>query len=107
MVGGTRKGVRRNALVIIQVAICTLVLVGMGLCQSSLYNLRHVDPGFSARNLVAVTVYLEGEGYSESRGKELYETLRRTVSALSGVESVSLAWDLPLFGAGEAPVQAS
>ena len=57
VVGGTRKRVRRNALVIVQVAVCTLVLVGMGLCQRNLYNLRHVDPGFSARNLVAVMVY--------------------------------------------------
>ncbi len=105
VVGGARKGVLRNALVIIQIAICTLVLVGMGLCQSSLYNLRHADPGFAARNLVGVTVYLEGEGYSEPRGKELYGTLRRTVSALPGVESVSLAWDLPLFGLSEVPVQ--
>ncbi len=105
VVGGTGKGVRRNALVIIQVAICTLVLVGMGLCQRNLYNLRHVDPGFSARNLVAVAVYVESEGSSEARGKELYETLRRTVSALPGVESVSLTWDLPLFGASEVPVQ--
>jgi predicted permease len=105
VVGGTRKGVRRNTLVVIQIAICTLVLVGMGLCQSSLYNLRHADPGFSARNLVAVTVYLEGEGYSEPRGKELYGTLRRTVSALPGVESVSLALNLPLFGGSEESVQ--
>jgi macrolide transport system ATP-binding/permease protein len=105
VVGGTRKGVRRNALVLVQIAICTLALVGMGLCQSSLYNLRHVDPGFSARNLVAVTVYPESEGYSEARAKELYQTLRRTVSALPGVESVSLAWDLPLFGASQVPVQ--
>ncbi len=105
VVGGTGKRVRRNTLVVIQVAICTLVLVGMGLCQSSLYNLRHVDPGFSARNLVAVTIYLEGEGYSEARARPFYDTLRRTVSALPGVESVSLAWDLPLFGASEVPVQ--
>jgi predicted permease len=104
-VGGTGKSVRRNALVIIQVAICTLVLVGMGLCQRNLYNLRHVDLGFSARNLVAVTAYLESEGYSETRGKQFYETLRRTVSALPGTESVSLAWDLPLFGANEVPVR--
>jgi predicted permease len=104
-VGGTRKSVRRNTLVIIQVAVCTLVLVGMGLCQRNLYNLRHVDLGFSARNLVADTVYVEGEGYDEARGKELYSTLRRTVAALPGVESVSLAWDLPLLGTSEVPVQ--
>jgi hypothetical protein len=88
-VGGTRKAVRRNTLVVSRVAICTLVLVGMGLCQRNLYNLLQVDPGFSARNLVAVTVSLAGEGYTEARGKESYETLRRTVSALPGVESIS------------------
>jgi macrolide transport system ATP-binding/permease protein len=105
VIGGTGKGVRRNALLIVQIATCTLVLVGMGLCQRNLYNLRHADPGFSARNLVAVTVYLEGEGYSVARGKEFYETLRRTAAGLAGVESVSLALDLPLFGASEVPVQ--
>ena len=105
VVGGTPKPARRNALVIVQVAVCTLVLVGTGLCLRNLYNLRRADLGFSARNLVAVTVYLEGEGYSEIRGKELSQTFRRTVAALAGVESVSLAWDLPLFGASEVPVQ--
>ena len=103
-VGGTRKSARRSALVIVQVAVCTLVLVGMGLCQRSLYNLRHADPGFSARNLVAAPVYLES--YSEARVKELYGNLRRAVSALPGVESVSLASGLPvLIGLGEIPVQ--
>jgi len=104
-VGGTRKSVRRNALVIVQVAVCTLVLVGMGLCQRNLYNLRHTDLGFRARNLVADTVYVESEGYDETRVKQLYGTLRRAISALPGVESVSLAQDLPVFGASAVPVQ--
>ena len=105
VVGGTRKGIRRNALVIVQVGICTLVLVGMGLCQRNLYNLRHVDPGFPARNLVAVQVYPKSEGSSEAQGKERYGRLRTAVSALPGVESVSLASDLPLLGESAVPVQ--
>jgi transcriptional regulator len=32
VVGGTRKNLRRNVLVVVQVAVCTLVLLGMGLC---------------------------------------------------------------------------
>jgi predicted permease len=104
VVGGTRKNARRNILVAVQVAVCTLVLVGMGLCQRNLYNLRHTDVGFTARRLVANTIYLEGEGYSEQRGKALYGTLRRTVAALPGVEQVALAWDLPLYGASQVPV---
>jgi hypothetical protein len=104
-VGGTRKAARRNVPVIVEVAIATLVLVGMGLCQRNLHNLRHADLGFSARNLVAATVYLDAEGYSGERGKQFHETLRRTAAALPGVESVSLAWELPLFGDSEVPVQ--
>jgi predicted permease len=105
VVGGARKAVRRNALVIVQIAVGTLVLVGMGLCQRNLYNLRHVDLGFSARHLVAVTIYLPGEGYNEARGKVFYETLRSTAAALPGVDAVTLAGDLPLLGVSPTPVE--
>lgn len=105
VVGGTRKNARRNALVIVQVAVCTLVLVGMGLCQRNLYNLRHTDLGFSARNLVGDTVYIAGEGYDETRGKQLYEKLRQTVSAVPGVEAVTLSLGLPVLGASPLPVE--
>jgi len=106
-VGGTRKSVWRNALVIVQVAICTFVLVGMGLGQRNLYNLRHANLGFSARNLIAVNVFLRAEGYdTEARGREFYDTLRRTVSGLPGVQSVTLASELPLLGSSAIPLQA-
>ena len=106
VVGGTRKGVRRNILVIVQVAICTLVLVGMGLCQRSLYNLRHVDPGFSARNLVAVQVYPASRSESEVQVKETYRRLSAAVAGLPGVESVTLAVELPLsLGFWKVPVE--
>jgi putative ABC transport system permease protein len=108
-VGGTRKNVRRNVLVIVQVAMCTLVLVGMGLCQRDLYNLRHVDIGFSARNLIAVPVYGNAQGFSEERGKELYKELysevHRKVSELPGVEAATLSSDIPLLGSSNEPVQ--
>ncbi len=104
-VGGTRKNVRRNALVIVQVAMCTLVLVGMGLCQRDLYNLRRVDPGFSARNLIALPVFAANEGVSQERAKELYREVHRKVSELPGVESASLSSDIPLLGGSGEPVQ--
>jgi predicted permease len=105
-VGGTRKHAWRNALVIIQVAVCTFVLVGMGLAQRDLYNLRNADLGFSSRRLMAVNVYLRAENYDEPRGKLFYNTLRQTTAALPGVQSVTLAQNLPLFGSGgPVPVQ--
>ncbi len=106
VVGGTRKNVRRSALVIVQVAVCTLVLVGMGLCQRSLYNLRHTDPGFSYRNLLAVAIYPQGEKPTPARAQELQENVRRAVSTLAGVESVTVASGLPLaLGYNEVPVK--
>ena len=96
----------RSAMVIIQVAVCTLVLIGMGLCWRSLYNLRHVDPGFAARNLIGVQVFPRGEIYTQVRGKELYDSLRTRARALPGVESVGMASDLPLLGGKEEQVKA-
>ena len=94
---------RRNVLVIAQVAVCTLVLVGMGLCERSLYNLRHVDPGFSARNLIAMTVF--PRKMPEAKGRSSSEDVRRKVSELPGVEAETLAPELPLLGASPDPVQ--
>ena len=104
VVGGSQKSVRRNALVIVQVAVCTLVMVGMGLCQRNLYNMRHDDFGFSAHNLVALNVYTEAEGYKQSEAADFYDKLRRTTAALPGVQAVTLAWDLPLFGSQDLPI---
>ena len=105
VVGGTRKNARRKALVIVQVAVCTLVLVGTGLCQRSLYNLRHTDPGFSQRKLVAVTIYPQ-TGANEERGKELQKKVRSAVSGLAGVEAVTMVSSLPLaLGYNDLPVK--
>ena len=105
VVGGTRKSWRRNALAAAQIAVCTLTLTGLGLCQRNLYNLRHSDVGFSERNLIAMQVFPGSEGYSEARGKEVYIQVRKAISALPGVEAVTLARDLPLFGASAISVE--
>jgi hypothetical protein len=106
VVSGTRRTARRNVLVIAQVATCTLVLVGMGLCQRNLYNLRHVDPGFSARNLVAVQVYPTSRSETNTEVKATYQRLRAAVAALPGVESVAFSTELPLsLGFWQVPVE--
>jgi predicted permease len=88
--GGTRKGIIRNTIVATQVAVCTLVLIGVGLCWLSLANLRHVDPGFSSRNLVAMMIYLEANNIKKPQGLKLYEDLRQGTLATHGVEAACL-----------------
>jgi predicted permease len=106
VVGGRHKSARRSALVVVQVAVCTLVLVGMGLCQRSLYNLSHVDPGFPARNLIALQLFTKDEPNAEAKGEALHEAARAAVSSLAGVESVALTTNLPLlYCCNEVPVQ--
>jgi predicted permease len=95
-IGGRRRGVIRNIVVVIQVAICTLVLVGTGVCLRSLHNLRQVDPGFSARRIVVL--YPDIEGLPREQGSRLQDQLRRGVQQIGGVESVSLVRSLPLGG---------
>ena len=93
-VGARRKGRIRNSLVAAQVAVCTLVFIGVGLCFRSLANLRHVDLGFSTRNIAIWNAGLQS--LSEDRGRELCAKIRETASETSGVESVSLAGDIPV-----------
>lgn len=97
-VGETRKGRIRSALVAIQVAVCTLVLIGVGLCFQSLRNLRQVNLGFTARNLAIVFADLPQADYSEERGRNAYARMRQDASQIYGVEAVSLAGDIPVNG---------
>ncbi|MGC1615119.1 MAG: ABC transporter permease [Candidatus Acidiferrum sp.] len=97
-VGGTRKGRIRSALVVIQVAVCTVVLIGVGLCFRSLSNLKSVDLGFSARNLAILTLDLRANGYSEVQGRNMYARMLETAAQIYGVKSIGLAGDIPLSG---------
>jgi predicted permease len=97
-VGGTRKGRIRSLLVVIQVAVCTVVLIGVGLCFRSMSNLQHVNLGFSARNVAILTLDLQANGYSEEQGRNMYAKMRGAAAQIYGVESLSLASDLPVSG---------
>jgi macrolide transport system ATP-binding/permease protein len=98
-IGGTRKGRTRSLLVVMQVAACTVVLIGVGLCLKSLVSLRRVDLGFSAHNVGIYMVNdVSASGYSEQQGRALFGRLRESVPQLPGVDSVSLAGMYPLGG---------
>ncbi|MGB6885309.1 MAG: ABC transporter permease [Candidatus Acidiferrum sp.] len=95
-IGGTRKGRIRQSLVAIQVAVCTVVLIGVGLCFRSLRNLESVDLGFSARNLAILTLDLHANGYPEEQGRQMYVRMRDAAAQIYGVKSIALASDIPL-----------
>jgi hypothetical protein len=94
--GGIRKSRLRSLLVVGQVAICSLLLIGSGLCLRSLSRAQSIDPGFEIENRLIANLNVSSLGYSETQGRALYDNLMERAKAIPGVESVSLANPLPL-----------
>jgi putative ABC transport system permease protein len=97
--GGSHAGERRvrSLLVTAEVALALMLLVGAGLLIRTLWQLRAIDPGFDAPNLLTMHVLLPDAKYPkpEQRAQFFDDTLRR-VRALPGVDSASAIDSLPL-----------
>src|SRR5207248_2009485 len=94
--GGFAKRSLRDALVVIQVAVCLVLLTSAGLCLRSLLNAQSIDPGFQIDNRLVVSLNVQILGYSEDRGRSFYQQVLDRVKAVPGVRSASLANYLPL-----------
>jgi macrolide transport system ATP-binding/permease protein len=98
-------------LVVVELAVAVVLLVSAGLLGKSLYRLLHVNTGFNARELVAVSVTPvsvrpgAASAAADANPQQLGVLVRRMAeraAALPGVQSVGYADMLPL-GAGLAP----
>jgi len=99
--GGNRT---RSVLVASEVALSLVLLVGAGLMVRSLWNLRKVDPGFDARNVLTLQVTLPETKYKDTRAKgEFSAQVLERVRALPGVESAGAISSLPLTGGSMQP----
>ena len=84
-----RKSHARMALVVVQVAFSLMLLVGAGLVLRSLEKIRPTRMGFSTENILVAPVTLD-EKYDRVKTQEFQRQLSERVSALPGVESVTL-----------------
>src|SRR6266511_228268 len=94
----------RNLLVVIQVAVSLLLLTGAGLLARGLHRAQSTDLGFEPGNLLALSVDLASAGYDAPRAAIFYQQLTERLTALPGVQSVSIASTLPLGAVNIAPV---
>jgi len=99
-IGDPRKSRLRGALILVQVAVATVVLAGVAISLRSLFELRHVPLGFTARHLVYGGVDLRRSGYDAAHAPAFMERMRERVAALPGVEGVTLASEAPMMGYG-------
>jgi predicted permease len=88
----------RGGLVIVQVALSMIALVGAGLFIRSMANIRRVDPGFAAEQLVIANVDLGGGGDPEAQVVQRSELLQ-ALRAAPGVRDAELAQRVPFGGA--------
>src|SRR5581483_10179734 len=58
-VWGRGKGLR-HALVIAELALCTMLLIGAGLLIRSFYRAAQVSPGFNPRNVLTLELTMSG-----------------------------------------------
>jgi predicted permease len=81
----------RKGLVVAQVALSMLLVAGAGLFARSLYNLKHLSPGFDTTGLISFAISPELAGYDQGRIKRFYQTLQQELKNVPGVRGVTMA----------------
>jgi len=97
--GGGKRHRFRSALVMAQVVGSLTLLVIAGLFVRSLRNAERMYLGFDPDHVLNMTMDPHEIGYDESRAKEFYRRLEARARAVPGVQSVSLAFGVPMGAA--------
>ena len=84
----TSRSWSSRALVICQVALCTVLVTGAGLFVRSLSNLRHRDAGFGVDHLLVATSVPIRAASGDEMGRREAELLRRA-AAIPGVRAAA------------------
>jgi putative ABC transport system permease protein len=91
------RGLFRSAVVVVEVALCFVLLIGSGLMFRSFLELQRIDPGFDPRGLLTFQLLGGRPGPAEQRAattRQLEERLR----SIPGVEGVTASFPFPLTG---------
>jgi predicted permease len=80
-----------KAMVVLQVSVSVLLLIGAGLLVRTLQNLRHVETGFNANNLLLFSVDPSLIGYKDEKLATLYQQMFARLESVPGVKSVTFS----------------
>jgi predicted permease len=94
--GGVARQRIRSVLVVAEVAGSLMLLIVTGLFVRNLQNVQGMDLGFDPEGLINVTMDPHEIGYGQTRAKEFYRQLEERARALPGVESVAMAYSVPM-----------
>jgi putative ABC transport system permease protein len=89
----------RQALIVGEIALCVALLCGSGLLIRSLLSLQDVSPGFNPSALLTAQLWLPETRYHEiAKQDRLLTDVLDNLRSIPGVQSVSLATELPFGG---------
>ena len=94
--GNARRWSMQDGLVVLQVAFCSFLLIGVGLCLRSYGKIYQVDPGFDFEHLAVARVDLGKAGYDEKSAGPIFMEVMERIEVLPGVASVTYADNVPL-----------
>jgi predicted permease len=94
---GTARSLMRDALVVAQAALSVSLLVGAGLFVRSMVNVRRVDLGYAADQLLAIQLRSRGVTLDSAARAGLRTTLLERARANPHVANATLAVTVPFF----------
>lgn len=100
---GSTEGARghrtRSALVVVEIVLALVLLASAGLLVESFLRLQKVPAGFDPTNVTTARVALPDTNYGKpQQAGDFYKKLLDRLAAFPGVQSVAVAWWIPLSG---------
>jgi putative ABC transport system permease protein len=98
--GGVSRGHARaqSALVVLEVALCLVLLCGAGLLVKSFRKVLEVNPGFRTDRLATLRVALPPSYDADEAVARFYRNLQQRLSVLPGVSGATIVNRLPISG---------
>src|SRR6266851_3818416 len=94
---GLAGGMLRNGVVVLEVALCFVLLIGSGLMFRSFLAIQRVDVGFDPHNLLTFQV-LGNVGDKPPARQAFMRQLHERLAAMPGVRTVAASFPMPLAG---------
>jgi len=90
----------RNVLIIVQIAMCVVLLSATGLFLRSLQQAASIDIGFRSSGIISVSVDPRLNSYSSERTVQFLNRIRQNIASQPGITSVVVTDTVPLSGGG-------
>jgi predicted permease len=92
------RSIARDALVVVQIAVCLMLLAAAALMARSLQRTQSLDLGFRTAGVVYTHADLRRYGYSQAAAASFHRRLAERARVLPGVTEVAWTTHVPLTG---------